>query len=66
MTWTNLVPWDLTILQGISSLPKANSHGSKCSLRVHIGNLRYADDNTLMAESVEELKSLLMGVKKLA
>ena len=34
MTWTNLVPWDLTILQGISSLPKANSHGSKCSLRV--------------------------------
>ena len=34
--------------------------------RRHIGNLRYADDNTLMAESVEELKSLLMGVKKLA
>ena len=29
-------------------------------------NLRYADDTTLMAESKEELKSLLMKVKKLA
>ena len=29
-------------------------------------NLRYADDTTLMAESEEELKSLLMRVKKLA
>ena len=29
-----------------------------------INNLRYADDNTLMAESEEELKSLLMKVKK--
>ena len=27
-------------------------------------NLRYVDDNTLMAESKEELKSLLMRVKK--
>ena len=32
----------------------------------NINNLRYADDNTLMAESKEELKSLLMRVKKLA
>ena len=29
----------------------------------HINNLRYADDTTLMAESEEELKSLLMKVK---
>ena len=29
----------------------------------NINNLRYADDNTLMAESTEELKSLLMKVK---
>ena len=28
-----------------------------------INNLRYADDTTLMAESEEELKSLLMKVK---
>ena len=30
----------------------------------NISNLRYADDTTLMAESDEELKSLLMKVKK--
>ena len=29
----------------------------------NINNLRYADDNTLMAESEEELKSFLMKVK---
>ena len=32
----------------------------------NINNLRYADDTTLMAESEEELKILLMRVKKLA
>ena len=30
----------------------------------NISNLRYADDSTLMAESKEELKSLLMKVKE--
>ena len=30
----------------------------------NINNLRYVDDTTLMAESVEELKSLLMKVKE--
>ena len=30
----------------------------------NISNLRYADDTTLMAESEEELKSLLMKVKE--
>ena len=30
----------------------------------NIGNLRYADDTTLMAERGEELKSLLMKVKE--
>ena len=30
----------------------------------NIDNLRYADDTTLMAESEEELKSLLMKVKE--
>ena len=33
--------------------------------RRNINNLRYADDTTLMAESVEELKSLLMKVKEI-
>ena len=32
--------------------------------RRNINNLRYADDTTLMAESEEELKSLLMIVKE--
>ena len=37
--------------------------GSKISGR-NINNLRYADDTTLMAESEEELKSLLMKVRE--
>ena len=37
--------------------------GIKISSR-NINNLRYADDTTLMAESEEELKSLLMKVKE--
>ena len=32
--------------------------------RRNINNLRYADDTTLMAESEEELKNLLMKVKE--
>ena len=32
--------------------------------RRNINNLRYADDSTLMAESKEELKNLLMNVKE--
>ena len=32
--------------------------------RRNISNLRYADDTTLMAESKDELKSLLMNVKE--
>ena len=37
--------------------------GSKFARR-DINNLRYADDTTLMTESEEELKSLLMQVKE--
>ena len=33
-------------------------------VRRNINNLRYADDTTLIAESEEELKSLLMKVKE--
>ena len=38
--------------------------GWKQIARRNINNLRYADDTTLMAESEEELKSLLMKVKE--
>ena len=34
------------------------------TVRKNINNLRYADDTTLMAESEEDLKSLLMKVKE--
>ena len=37
--------------------------GTKTAKR-NINNLRYADDTTLMAESEEELKSLLMQVRE--
>ena len=37
--------------------------GVKISRR-NINNLRYADDTTLMAENEEELKSLLLKVKR--
>ena len=40
-----------------------NQAGIKIAVR-NINNLRYADDTTLMAESEEELKGLLMKVKK--
>ena len=36
----------------------------KSQARRNISNLRYTDDTTLMAESKEELKSLLMKVKE--
>ena len=39
------------------------SHSGIKIARRNINNLRYADDTTLMAESEEDLKSLLMKVK---
>ena len=47
---------------GIAGLEEAQA-GIKIAER-NINNLRYADDTTLMAESEEELKSLLMKVKE--
>ena len=46
----------------IAGLDEAQA-GIKVARR-NINNLRYADDTTLMAESKEELKSLLMKVKE--
>ena len=37
---------------------------SRLQGEININNLKYADDTTLMAESEEELKNLLMKVKK--
>ena len=43
--------------------PEEAQAGIKIARR-NINNLRYADDTTLMAESKEKLKSLLMQVKE--
>ena len=45
----------------------AGLHEAQAGIKIarrNINNLRYADDTMLMAESKEELKSLLMKVKK--
>ena len=49
-------------MEGNAGLDEAQV-GIKIAWR-NINNLRYADDTTLMAESEEELKSLLMKVKE--
>ena len=48
----------------IQNARQDESHAGIKTARRNINNLRYADDNTLMAESEEDLKSLLMRVKK--
>ena len=48
-------------------LQNARQDESQAAIKItgrNIKNLRYADDTTLMAESKEELKSLLMRVKE--
>ena len=48
-------------------IPKARPGEAQAGIKIarrNINNLRYADDTTLMAESEEELKSLLMKVKE--
>ena len=44
-----------------------NATGSQAGIKIarrNINNLRYADDTTLMAETEEELKSLVLKVKE--
>ena len=48
-------------------MQNAGLEGAQTGIKIakrNINNLRYADDTTLMAESEEELKSLLMKVKE--
>ena len=49
------------------TLRNAGLHEAQAGIKIagkNINNLRYADDTTLMTESEEELKSLLMKVKE--
>ena len=48
-------------------MPSAGLDEAQAGIKIagrNINNLRYADDTTLMAESEEELKSLLMKMKE--
>ena len=48
-------------------MQNARLNGAQARIKIsrrNINNLRYADDTTFMAESEEELKSLLMKVKE--
>ena len=55
----NLYPEHIMRNAGLDELQAGIKIGGR-----NINNLRYADDTTLMAESEEELKSLLMRVKE--
>ena len=58
-------PAYLTYMQSTScEIPGWMKHKLESRLLGNISNLRYADDTTLMEESKEELKSLLMKVKE--
>ena len=54
-------------LQAEYNMQNAGLHEAQAGIKItgrNINDLRYADDTTLMAESEEELKSLLMKVKE--
>ena len=60
--YSNILAWRIPWNMRNSGLEEART-GIKIARR-NINNLRYADDTTLMAESEEELRSLLMKVKE--
>ena len=45
-------------------MKNAGLDDSQAGIKKNINNIRYADDTTLMAESEEELKSILLRVEK--
>ena len=58
---------DIWIVYSFWILPNARLDDAQAGIKIarrNINNLRYADDTTLMAESEEELKSLLTKVKE--
>ena len=58
------IPGYLTYVQSMRNAGLEEAQAGIKIARRNINNLRYADDTTLMAESEEDLKSLLMKVKK--
>ena len=60
-------PAYLTYVQSTSIMRNAGLEEAQAGIKIterNINNLRYADDTTLMTESEEEIKSLLMKVKE--
>ena len=60
-------PAYLAYVQSTSIMRNAGLEEAQAGIKItkrNINNLRYADDTTLMTESEEELKSLLMKVKE--
>ena len=57
-------PWNVCISSACDIFVLKHGQLLYLVLKMTINNLRYADDTTLMAESEEELKSLLMKVKE--
>ena len=65
--WSEIFIFYLAIQALLIFGPAYGLEGTQAGIKIagrNINNLRYADDTTLMAESEEELKSLLMKVKK--
>ena len=56
--------WTVVLEKTWESLGLEEAQAGIKIARRNINNLRYADDTTLMGESEEELKSLLMKVKE--
>ena len=59
--------WTAKTPHGFGRMRNAGLEEAQAGIKIagrNINNLRYADDTTLMAESEEELKSLLMKVKE--
>ena len=66
MTWLYIVPLLIQLLCRVHHV-KCWAGESQAGIKIsgrNIKNLRYTDDATLMAESEEELKSLLMNIKE--
>jgi len=67
MTFQNILTAKVRILvHNTNFMKNAGLNEAQAEIKIagrNINNLRYADDTTLMAESEEELKSLLMKVK---
>ena len=70
LTYMQSTSWETLEEVSRTSSPSSSREGleeAQAGIKIagrNLNNLRYADDNTLMAESEEELKSLLMTVKE--